>query len=84
MAVYSLLFGHAEWPTETPRRDTVARELDAAAREHGRPRRLSVSVPATLRERVEASAALEGVPEETWVVRALSRSVDPRLLEVSR
>jgi hypothetical protein len=24
------------------------------------------------------------VPAETWIVRALSRSVDPRLLEVSR
>ena len=83
MAIYPLLFGHAEWPTETPRRGTVARELEAAAREHDRKRRLTVSVPDTLKQRVEASAALEGVPAETWIVRALSRSVDPRLLEVS-
>jgi hypothetical protein len=42
-----------------------------------------VTVPAALEQRVEASAALEGVPAEAWIVRALSRSVDPRLVELS-
>jgi hypothetical protein len=81
MAIYSLLFGHVEWPEPRPPRDPLA-TLDL--REIGREERLSVKVPDALKRRVEASAALEGVPAETWIVRALSRSVDPRLLEVSR
>lgn len=44
---------------------------------------LGVTVPEDLRERVEASAALEGVPADAWIVRALSRCLDPRLLEVT-
>jgi hypothetical protein len=78
MAVYSLLFGHAEWPEDIPRPQPAPHfELPE------RPRRLSVTVPAALERRVEQSAALEGVPAEAWIVRALSRSVDPRLVELS-
>jgi hypothetical protein len=41
--------------------------------------RLSLRVPKTLKSRVEASAELEGVAPGEWVVRALSRSLDPRV-----
>lgn len=75
MAVYSLLFGHAEWPEERKPCPRVYDEDERAAS----TARLNVSVPATLKGRVEASAALEGVPEDTWVARALARSVDPRV-----
>jgi hypothetical protein len=81
MAIYSLLFGHAEWPEEKRPADPVA-ALDLS--EHERESRLSVKVPDGLKRRVEASAQLEGVAPDAWIVRALSRSVDPRLLEVSR
>jgi predicted DNA binding CopG/RHH family protein len=80
MALYSLLFGHAEWPEDRPFDSTQARDVDALDRDE----RLSVRVPDGLRQRVEASAALEGVPAEAWIVRALSSCLDPRLLEVSR
>ena len=74
MATYSLLFGHAEWP-----------EATASAPRGGAPSAadvedLTLAVPAVLRARLEATAELEGVPWETWVVRALSRCVDPRLI----
>jgi hypothetical protein len=79
MAIYSLLFGHAEWPDEKPAPDPIA-TLDLSELE---PRkRLSVRVPAGLKRRVEQSAALEGVPADAWIASALSRSVDPRVLEV--
>jgi predicted HicB family RNase H-like nuclease len=45
-----------------------------------RTERLSLRLPSALKKRVEASAALEGVSPNAWVERALSRSVDPRLL----
>jgi hypothetical protein len=81
MAIYSLLFGHVEWPDERQPIDPIA-TLDLGELE---PRkRLSVRVPAALKRRVEQSAALEGVPADAWVVSALSRSVDPRVLEVQR
>jgi hypothetical protein len=80
MAIYSLLFGHAEWPEEKRPCSPLPPEFG----ERPRSRRLSVTVPDTLKRCVEESAALEGVPADTWIVRALSRSVDPRLLEVSR
>jgi hypothetical protein len=83
MAIYSVLFGHVEWPDEKPHRGTVARELETLRCESDRIRRMSITVPDTLRERVEASAVLEGVPANTWIERALSRSLDPRVLEVS-
>ena len=74
MATYSLLFGHAEWP-----------EATASSRCGGVPSAadiedLTLAVPSGLRARLEATAELEGVPWETWVVRALSRCVDPRLV----
>lgn len=76
MAVYSLLFGHAEWPEA---RKPCPRVYDAEPAAPQRTASLNVSVPAALKGRVEASAALEGVPEQTWIVRALARSVDPRV-----
>ncbi|MGH3104005.1 MAG: hypothetical protein ACRDN6_07920 [Gaiellaceae bacterium] len=76
MAFYSLLFGHAEWPEENkPRAQVYRREHDEAER----TARLNLSVPVVLKGRVEASARLEGVSSDAWIVRALSRSVDPRL-----
>lgn len=75
MATYSLLFGHAEWPDSPdtpaqPRAIADAPQIEA----------VTLAVPATLRARLEATAELEGVAWETWVVRALARSVDPRLV----
>ena len=76
MALYPLLFGHAHGPSEPKRRrPSLAPERDAPPSEP-----LTVRVPAALKGRVEASAALEGLPPDVWIVRALSRSVDPRLL----
>jgi hypothetical protein len=83
MAIYSLLFGHAEWPEEKPHRGTVERELEVLRLDSDPIRRMSISVPDTLKRRVEASASLEGVPADAWIERALTRSVDPRVLEVS-
>jgi hypothetical protein len=82
MAVYRLPLGYAEWPDPDehehehelrvfePPADVVERDASA---------RLLVRLPATLRRKIEDSAALEGVPSEVWVSRALARSVDPRL-----
>ena len=76
MAIYPLLFGHAHGP------DAPERRAPRWAREDGRSasERLTVRVPAALKGGVEASAALEGVSPDAWIVRALSRSVDPRVL----
>jgi hypothetical protein len=74
MATYSLLFGHAEWPDGPPAAPYRPLDADAPSVEP-----LTLSVPAGLRSRLEATAELEGVAWETWVVRALARSVDPRL-----
>ena len=82
MAIYSLLFGHAEWPEEKPHRGTVERELEVLRCESDRVRKMSISLPDTLKRRVEASASLEGVPADWWIERALTRSIDPRALEV--
>ena len=83
MAIYSVLFGHVDWPEAKPHRGTVARELETLRCESDRIRRMSITVPDTLKQRVEASAVLEGVPANAWIERALSRSIDPRVLEVS-
>lgn len=75
--MYTLLFGHAEWPDDTkPATSFSAADLPRPERLE----RLSLRVPSRLKNRVEASAALEGVSPNAWVERALSRSVDPRLL----
>ena len=76
MALYPLLFGHAAGPPEPTRRRLP---LDGEP-EAPRTEPLTVRVPAPLKGRVEASAALEGLSADAWIVRALSRSVDPRLL----
>ena len=74
MATYSLLFGHAEWP-EAPAPSPHGGAPCAAEVEA-----LTLAVPSALRARLEATAELEGLPWETWAVRALARSVDPRLV----
>lgn len=76
MALFPLPFGHAEWPVEEPVRRVRAFAYDPDTIE---PTRVTLSVPISLKTRIEASAALEGVPADTWIRRALSRSVDPRL-----
>jgi hypothetical protein len=77
MALFPLPFGHAEWPVEAPERHNprpFAYDDDTIE-----PTRVTLSVPISLKTRIEASAALEGVPADAWIRRALSRSVDPRL-----
>jgi hypothetical protein len=76
MAVYSLLFGHAEWPADRPRRAGTTRVAPEAAPVE----RLTIVVPSALKSRVDASAELAGVPSDAWITRALARSVDPRLV----
>jgi hypothetical protein len=77
MTFYRLPFGHVEWPEPDAPRGTIPPAPAKGARE--RTTRLSVRLPETLKRRVEASAELEGVAPSTWIVRALSRSTDPRL-----
>jgi hypothetical protein len=77
MASFRLPFGHAEWPVDQdPPRDPrpFAYEPDEVE-----PTRVTVKVPVSLKTRIEASAALEGIAPDAWIRRALSRSVDPRL-----
>ena len=76
MAFHPLLFGHAEWPDPERASKRVVPQPDCS---DARLARVTVRLPETLRSRVEASAALEGLAPDTWIVRALSRSVDPRL-----
>jgi hypothetical protein len=75
MAVYSLLFGHAEWPDEP----TSPARANIAAVEYERVSRLTLRVPSSLKSRLEESAELAGVSREAFLERALARSVDPRL-----
>lgn len=75
MAVYSLLFGHAEWPDDP----TPARVPPAVTPKRERTARLTVHVPSTLKRRLDESAELAGLPPETFLERALARSVDPRI-----
>jgi hypothetical protein len=78
MTVYRLPFGgHFEWDEPPEPRNARAPAPYDPRRE--RTKRVSVRLPEVLKRRVEASAELEGVPPSTWIVRALSRSVDPRL-----
>lgn len=76
MARYALPFGYVDWP-EPDGRPPAAHTLEDADVEP--VSRITLRVPAALKRRVEASAALEGVPADTWIVRSLTRSVDPRL-----
>jgi hypothetical protein len=76
VASFQLPFGHAEWPVDEPRRNPRPFAYDPDEIE---PTRVTVSVPVSLRTRIEASAALEGIAPDAWIRRALSRSVDPRL-----
>jgi hypothetical protein len=77
MALFPLLFGHAEWPVEAPERRRprpFAYDPDEVE-----PTRVTLTVPVALKTGIEASAAIEGLPPDAWIRRALSRSVDPRL-----
>ena len=76
MASFQLPFGRAEWPVDEPRR---APRPFAYEPDDVEPTRVTLSVPVTLKTRIEASAALEGIAPDAWIRRALSRSVDPRL-----
>ena len=40
--------------------------------------RITLRLPETLKESVEAAAGREGVSTNTWIVRALRRGLDPR------
>ena len=44
-----------------------------------RRQRITLRLPRSLKGGVEASAALDGVSVESWVARALARSIDPRV-----
>ena len=76
MTVYRLPFGLAAWPAAACPAAAPAVE-DEPGRSAGTS--LSVRLPVALRRRLEASAALEGVPFDVWLSRAVARSVDPRL-----
>ncbi len=76
MTIYRLPFGHAEWPDQAARTPAA---FPHAERRRERTSRILLRLPETLKRRVEASAELEGVEPSAWIVRALSRSVDPRL-----
>jgi hypothetical protein len=77
MTIYRLPFGHAAWPDGDFSPRAGEQRLGAGVPEP--TTRVAVRIPDTLRQRVEASAELEGVDATTWIVRALARSVDPRL-----
>lgn len=74
MAIYPLLFGYVEGPADRPARRPLPRPSKS-----GDTTRLTLRVPESLKRRVEDSAALEGLAPDTWITRALSRSIDPRL-----
>ncbi len=74
MAIYPLLFGYVEGPDDKPARLPLPRPSESSD-----TTRLTLRVPESLKRRVEDSAALEGLAPDTWITRALSRSVDPRL-----
>ena len=76
MAIYPLLFGHFDWPDGPTTRHRAAVDRDGRATLGSA--RVSVRVPAALKSRVEASAALEGLTPDAWIVRTLARGVDPR------
>ncbi len=74
MAIYPLLFGYVEGPEDRPARPPRPRRPESRA-----TTRMILRVPESLRRRVEQAAALAGLAPDTWITRALSRSVDPRL-----
>jgi hypothetical protein len=74
MDLHPLPLGHV-WLCEPPKARPGRRDLV----DDERTARVSVRISKTLKARVEASARLEGVPASTWIARALSRSVDPRV-----
>ena len=77
MARYALPFGYVDWNDSADGPRPAAHTLEDAELESGA--RVTLRLPVALKRRVEASAALEGVPAHTWILRSLSRSVDPRL-----
>jgi predicted HicB family RNase H-like nuclease len=77
MATYSLLFGHAEWPSDA----------GSEPREPARPRypeRITLRLPAALRRRVERSAARDGLSADEWVSLVLARALDGAPTQTAR
>ncbi|MBA2568078.1 MAG: toxin-antitoxin system HicB family antitoxin [Actinobacteria bacterium] len=56
----------------------VAETEAAPAPDDGLTSRITLRLPETLKTSVEAAAAREGISVNSWLVRALSRSVAPR------
>jgi hypothetical protein len=77
MARYALPFGYVDWPDPDERPSAPSPAFDSHDLEP--TARVTLRLPTALKRRVEASAALEGVPPDAWITRTLSRSVDPRL-----
>jgi hypothetical protein len=77
MAFHRLPLGYADWPDPEPRPREPHEPVSDLEPDPGA--RLLVRLPAALKRKIEASAALDGVPADVWISRALARSVDPRL-----
>ena len=73
MAVYSLLFGHVEWPEDPPRRDLLP--LAQAVERERSPR----SAPRASVERRAEEPVDAGLARDAFVDRVFARSVPPRL-----
>ena len=58
----------------------VAEEAGARSPHHGRRagRRITLRLPEPLKSAVEVAAGRDGVSTNTWIVRALRRSLEPR------
>jgi HicB family len=52
---------------------------EAAAADDGLTARITLRLPENLKAQVEAAAAREGISVNSWLVRALQRSVAPRV-----
>ena len=76
MAVYSLLFGHVEWPEDPPRRDLLPL---AQPVERERSPRSAPRAPSSFERRPEESVDAAGLAREAFVDRVVARSVPPRL-----
>ena len=69
MATYSLMFGHAEWPT-----DAASEAVEPPRPTY--PERITLRLPAPLRRRIERSAARDGLSADEWVSVVLARALD--------
>jgi hypothetical protein len=73
MAVFSLLFGHAEWPEDPPRPDPL-RAIELAPK-----RTRSLQPVRTAPSRLDESVAPGGPARGAFVDHVLASSVHPRL-----